>query len=173
MRVCTREDAEITTLVSFSESGFLQVMAESPDIPADEAMQRCAANHTRMAARTITRAYDQALKPTGLKVTQFTILVALTQTSFDSITDMADRLALERSSLSRNLTRLEKKDLLRMTRNGRSQTIEITDAGAAKLEEAYPLWREAQEKVEERIGPEKWTEARSLLRSLADTGSLV
>jgi DNA-binding MarR family transcriptional regulator len=146
-------------------------MPESADIPADEVMQRCAANHTRRAARTITRAYDQALQPCGLKVTQFTILVALTKTSFDSITAMADQLALERSSLSRNLTRLEKQDLVRRTKDGRSQTIEITDAGREKLEEAYPLWREAQDEVEDVIGEENWSDARSLLRSLARTGA--
>lgn len=146
-------------------------MSESANIPANEVMRRCAANHTRRAARTITRAYDQALQPCGLKVTQFTILVALDQTSFDSITAMADQLALERSSLSRNLTRLEKQGLVRTTKTGRSQTIEMTDAGTDKLEEAYPLWREAQEKVEDAIGTENWTDARSLLRALAQTGS--
>lgn len=141
------------------------------DVPTDEIMATCAANHTRRAARTITRAYDQALKPCGLKVTQFTILTALTKTAFDSITAMADRLALERSSLSRNLTRLEKQGLVRMTKNGRSQTIAITDAGREKLKEAYPLWREAQDKVEAAIGDERWTNALSMLRSLAQTGS--
>jgi DNA-binding MarR family transcriptional regulator len=146
-------------------------MPESADFPADEVMQTCAANHTRRAARTITRAYDQALKPCGLKVTQFTILTALTKTSFDSISAMADQLALERSSLSRNLTRLEKQDLVRLTKSGRSQTIEITDAGREKLEEAYPLWREAQDEVEEAIGEENWSDTRSLLRSLARTGA--
>jgi DNA-binding MarR family transcriptional regulator len=146
-------------------------MPESADIPADEVMQTCAANHTRRAARTITRAYDQALQPCGLKVTQFTILTALTKTSFDSITTMADRLALERSSLSRNLTRLEKQDLVRLRKSGRSQTIEITDAGREKLEDAYPLWREAQDEVEAAIGEENWSDTRSLLRSLARAGA--
>jgi DNA-binding MarR family transcriptional regulator len=146
-------------------------MPESTDIPADEVMQTCAANHTRMAARTITRAYDQALQPCGLKVTQFTILVALTKTAFDSISAMADRLALERSSLSRNLTRLEKQDLVRLTKRGRSQTIEITDTGREKLEEAYPLWRAAQDKVEAAIGEENWSDTRSLLCSLARAGA--
>jgi len=146
-------------------------MPDAPDLPADEVMQTCAANHTRMAARTITRAYDQALQPCGLRVTQFTILVALTKTAFDSITEMADQLALERSSLSRNLDRLEKQGLVRLTKSGRSQTIEINDAGREKLEEAYPLWREAQDKVEDVIGEEDWSDARSLLRSLAKTGA--
>lgn len=146
-------------------------MPDTDDIPAKEIARSCAANHTRRAARTITRAYDQALQPCGLKVTQFTILVALMRMSFDSITEMADQLALERSSLSRNLTRLEKRDLVRMRKDGRSHTIEITDAGRAKLEEAYPLWLKAQEKVENAMGAENWTEARSLLRSLAHVGA--
>lgn len=146
-------------------------MPDSPDLPVDEVMRRCAANHTRRAARTITRAYDLALQPCGLKVTQFTILVALAQTAFDSITAMADQLELERSSLSRNLTRLEKQGLVRMTTDGRSRTIDLTDAGAAKLDEAYPLWQEVQETVEEELRPQTWTDARALLRSLAKTGT--
>lgn len=148
-------------------------MSESNDVPVDEVMQVCAANHTRMAARTITRAYDQALESCGLRVTQFTILTALAKTTFDSISAMADRLALERSSLSRNLTRLEKRGLIQMTEAGRSHTIEITDAGRETLAEAYPLWRQAQDKVEDAIGEETWTEARSLLRVLAKTGSSI
>jgi DNA-binding MarR family transcriptional regulator len=146
-------------------------MPDAPDLPADEVMQTCAANHTRMAARTITRAYDQALQPCGLRVTQFTILVALTKTAFDSITQMADQLALERSSLSRNLDRLEERGLLRMRKDGRSHTIELTDDGAAKVEEAYPHWRAAQDAIEDAIGIDAWTDARALLRSLAKTGA--
>lgn len=149
------------------------VMSDPTEIPTDEVMRSCAANHTRRAARTITRAYDRALEPCGLKVTQFTILTALTQTSFDAITSMADRLALERSSLSRNLNRLEREGLVCMTDEGRSRTIEITEAGIAKVEEAYPLWRGVQDKVEEAVGEETWAHARSLLRSLVNVGAAV
>lgn len=148
-------------------------MKESVDVPAEEVMRRCAANHTRMAARTITRAYDQALEPCGLTVTQFTILVALTQTSFDSISRMANQMNLERSSLSRNLTRLEERNLVQMTKAGRAREIEVTDEGTAKVEEAYPLWKTAQEKVERVIGSERWSEARSILRLLAATGETI
>jgi hypothetical protein len=47
-------------------------------------------------------------------VTQFTILVALTKTAFDSITQMADQLALERSSLAILCTRLTGTKSIRM-----------------------------------------------------------
>lgn len=146
-------------------------MTSSVDIPADDVMQRCAANHTRMAARTVTRAYDRALAPCGLKVTQFTILVALVQTSFDAITAMAEQLALERSSLSRNLRRLETQGLVRMQEEGRSRAIEITDAGESKLEEAYPLWRSAQAEIEDAVGREAWDDAQRLLQALVEVES--
>ena len=68
-------------------------MPDAPDIPAEEVMQTCAANHVRMAARGVTRIFDRALQPCGLKVTQFTILMVLAHDSFASITEMADRLS--------------------------------------------------------------------------------
>ena len=146
-------------------------MPESADVPTDDILQTCAATHTRRAARTITRAYDQALAPCGLKVTQFTILVTLAQTDFGSITAMADRLALERSSLSRNLSRLEEQGYVRTDKEGRSRTIAITAGGRKKLAEAYPLWRAAQETVEDALGTNTWADVRALLRSLTTAGS--
>jgi len=142
-------------------------MPDPPDVPADEVMQTCAANHVRMAARAVTRVFDRALQPVGLKVTQFTILMALARHSFASITDMADQLALKRSSLSRNLSRLEEKGLLVTETAGRSRRARLTRDGRAKAEAAYPLWRQAQARVEERLGADRWREARTLLRSLA------
>ena len=142
-------------------------MPSSDDVPVREIMETCVAKHTRMAARAITRVYDRTLEPSGLKVTQFTILVALAQNSFGSITDMGDELALERSTLSRNLTRLEEKGLVRLQEDGRSRTIELTEAGCAKLEDAYPLWRTAQEAVEEAVGADNWAETRRRLRAIA------
>jgi len=142
-------------------------MPDSPDIPADEVMQACAANHVRMAARGVTRIFDRALQPCGLKVTQFTVLMVLAHDSFASITEMADRLALKRSSLSRTLSRLEEKGLLDTETEGRSRRTTLTRDGRAKLETAYPLWREAQSQVEQHVGADRWRETRALLRSLA------
>lgn len=130
-------------------------------------MRRCAANHTRRTARSITRLYDQALDPCGLTVMQFTVLVALAQHAFDSVTAMADRLGHERSSLSRNLSRLEKRGLVRREEAGRSRQAVLTDAGVAKIEEAYPYWREAQSQVEDALGADQWEETREALQRLA------
>jgi DNA-binding MarR family transcriptional regulator len=142
-------------------------MPDSPDVPADKVMQTCAANHVRMAARSVTRVFDRALRPCGLKVTQFTILMALAHDSFTSITEMADQLALKRSSLSRNLSRLEEKGFLATETEGRSRRTTLTRDGRAKVEEAYPLWRKAQSQVEQHLGADRWSEVRALLRSLA------
>ena len=61
----------------------------------------CAALRTRMAARGVTRAYDNALRPLGIKITQFTLLVSAKYDGSRSIGDMADFLAMERSTLTR------------------------------------------------------------------------
>jgi len=141
------------------------------DVPTQEILSTCAADHTRRAARTITRAYDQALAPSGLTVTQFTILVTLSRRSFDSITEMAEALALERSSLSRTLSRLGDRGLIQRAEDGRARTIKITEDGRAKVKEAYPLWRETQQQVEQALGWAEWGDARMLLRRLADMAS--
>jgi DNA-binding MarR family transcriptional regulator len=141
------------------------------DVPTQEILSTCAADHARRAARTITRAYDQALAPCGLTITQFTMLVMLSRRSFDSITEMADELALERSSLSRNLSRLDQRDLVQRTDDGRARRITITEAGRDKVQEAYPLWRETQRQVEDELGWAEWGDARMLLRRLADMGA--
>ncbi|MDH3474180.1 MAG: MarR family transcriptional regulator, partial [Rhodospirillales bacterium] len=62
----------------------------------------------RRTARRLTQAYDQALRPSGLRLTQFSVLANLTRSGGLSITDLAELLAMERTTLTRNLRPLER-----------------------------------------------------------------
>ena len=132
--------------------------------------RECAALRTRMAARKVTRAYDEALRPLGLKVTQFSLLIAIRKGAPESISQLAEILALERTTLTRNLRVLEKEGLVEIGPEGyrRARALGLTTAGEAKLKEALPLWRAAQDRFVKRIGKRRWSEAKALLDELAD-----
>ncbi|MGL4241569.1 MAG: MarR family winged helix-turn-helix transcriptional regulator [Beijerinckiaceae bacterium] len=119
-----------------------------------------------MTARAVTRAYDKALAPLGLEATQFTLLAAIAGNPEKSITALADRLALERSSLSRNLKALDLRRLIEGIGQGRSRAYRITPAGEDLLARALPLWAETQRKAESAMGALTWSVTRDNLRQL-------
>jgi DNA-binding MarR family transcriptional regulator len=133
--------------------------------------ENCAALRARMAARKLTRLYDRALRPVDLKITQFTLLIAVEEGRATSLSALADMLALERSSLVRNVKLLEEAGLIDAapTGEGRSLGLKLTKAGRKKLTDALPLWKEAQDAVERALGPAWPGVKRSLHQLIART----
>ncbi|MCV6622204.1 MAG: MarR family transcriptional regulator [Cellvibrionaceae bacterium] len=115
---------------------------------------RCMAVRTLSAARAITRRYDSALRPLGITITQFTLLAAVARIEPDSITELADKLWMERTSLTRGAKLLEADGLIerRVEEGVRKRGLRISDKGIKLLREAYPLWQNAQQDVEEQLG---------------------
>lgn len=141
--------------------------AHSTELLEAEVRENCAALRARMAARKLTRHYDKALRPAGLKITQFTLLIAVAEGKVRSLTALADLLALERSSLVRNVKLLEDDGLIESAPSGegRSLGLRLTKAGRKKLTQALPLWREAQSEVETSLGP-NWPGVKKSLHQL-------
>jgi DNA-binding MarR family transcriptional regulator len=127
----------------------------------------CACSHTRMAARAVTRFYDEALRPSGLKSTQFVLLAAIEAGEAASITDLAEAVDLERTTLVRNLQLLRKEGLVSPLAgiNGRRKPA-LTEKGRETLESAMPLWRRAQSEFEDRLGYGSWQVTRRRLGDL-------
>lgn len=133
-----------------------------------EVAATCACLKARKAARAVTRAYDKALRPSGLRATQFTILGAASISGGVPLGKLADMLGLERTSMTRNLQVLERDGLIRLLdADGRTRNIEVTDAGAARLAEALPLWEEAQNSLRQKFGEDGWAAVQSSLAALA------
>jgi len=120
--------------------------------------RECMALRSRMAARTITRAYDNALKPLGLRITQFTVLACIATELTDSISSLADYMAVERTTLTRNLQLLEKKGLIRIEDEGyrRSRKMRLTEEGAKMLKAAIPIWEQTQDELKQKLGTDQW-----------------
>jgi DNA-binding MarR family transcriptional regulator len=123
-----------------------------------EVRAMCACNPLRRAARTMTRLYDAAMAPTGLKVTQLPILVGLGSDGELPITALADALGLDRTTLTRNLKVLEDRGLVSVApadQDARVRLVSLTDAGACALAGALASWKDVQETVQAQFGEQR------------------
>jgi DNA-binding MarR family transcriptional regulator len=128
----------------------------------------CACHKVRMAARAVTRAYDDALRPVGLRATQLAVLVAIANEGTMSITALAKSISMDRTTLTRNLRPLEKAGLMAIGPEGwrRSRILEITKQGQIRLREALPYWERAQETLRRKLGDEAWVKVHNNLDQL-------
>src|ERR1700694_3364189 len=108
---------------------------------------RCLA--ARRNARAITRRYDARLRPHGLRATQFSVLAALALAGAKPISELAEGLGLERTTLTRSAALLEENGWIRPGRSedGRERPLLLTPSGRRKLEAAFPAWKAAQASV--------------------------
>ena len=133
----------------------------------DDIIRRCMAVRTLSAARALARRYDAALRPAGLTGTQFTLLVSIAQSRPQSITQIAEQLFMERSSLTRSAKLLEREGLLERRDEGgaRKRALRITPKGRSRLRKAYPLWKKVQEETEAYLG-DALKDTKQILRLL-------
>ncbi|MGD0475158.1 MAG: MarR family transcriptional regulator [Candidatus Velthaea sp.] len=122
--------------------------AVSPVLPLDRAACACAI--VRRAAREVTHLYDAALAPTGLRITQYSLLANLDRHGAIAMSDLADVLGMDRTTLTRNLAPLERDGLLSLRPAGRGRTklVNLTDRGRRDLRAAFPYWEQAQQQLD-------------------------
>ena len=116
--------------------------------------QQCLNFLVRRAARILARHFDEALRPVGLRATQFNMLAILAQTPAMPLTRLADLLAIERSALARNLKPLERRGYvaIKAGEDRRARVVVLTRRGAKKLQAALPVWSRAHECFGNRLG---------------------
>jgi DNA-binding MarR family transcriptional regulator len=110
---------------------------------------QCHCLAARRRARAITRHFETALRRHGLRATQFSTLAALALARPMPMGELAELLGLERTTLTRSATLLERNGWVRTDRSadGRERPLRLTAAGPRKLESAYPSWKTAQDTV--------------------------
>lgn len=130
---------------------------ENPSAAPQADLALCAHANLRRAMRVVSQAYDAALKPAGLKATQFTLLAVLANRGPVPLTRLAELLVMDRTTLTRNLKPLEAKGWVETGRekDERVRLIGATEAGRAVVADATPLWAEAQARVTEALGPDR------------------
>lgn len=118
----------------------------------------CVGFNTRRATRLITQYYDKALVPAGIRSTQYSLLSLLSMMGEAPMQEVAYVLAMDRTTLTRNLNPLVRKGLVKVTvgSDRRARPLAITPKGKSTLEKALPYWQQAQSQIVETIGSEQW-----------------
>jgi DNA-binding MarR family transcriptional regulator len=113
----------------------------------------CTCFKLRKLTRTISRLYDQHMAAVGLKTTQYSVLTNAAREPLP-VAELADLLGTERTTLTRNLKPLIEARWITLEpgADGRQRIVTITDAGRAKVEQAYIAWRAAQTEIENQLG---------------------
>jgi DNA-binding MarR family transcriptional regulator len=109
----------------------------------------CMGMHVRRASRILTQVYDAALRPVGLVLNQFTLLVSIQLVESTPITRLAQELFTDQTTLTRNLKLLEKRGLVAIApgEDRRVKLVSLTPEGRDILAQALPLWEQAQSQV--------------------------
>ena len=138
-------------------------------INSKQLVETCACTRVRTAARLMTRAYDEALKPVGVRAAQLAILAAVDVDEAPSIAELSKRLSMDRTTLSRNLRPLEKARWIRLGVEGwkRSKTVHVTAEGRQRLARATMLWEAAQARFLKSFGKAAWARVDGELRAIA------
>jgi DNA-binding MarR family transcriptional regulator len=110
-----------------------------------------------------------ALQESGIRSTQFALLVGIAKNQPVSVGNLADVLAIDSTTLTRSLRPLQKEGFVVISNRAamRQRFLTITAKGEHALARCLPAWRKAQEKFVATIGSEYWLELRSELERLA------
>jgi len=135
---------------------------------ADRISQTCAVNALRKAERAATQIYDDALRPTGLRITQLNVLTAIRKLEPISVKKLARSIVMDRTTLTRNLKPLEREGLIQVNavEDRRVREISLTPAGHRELTRAYRYWEQAQTRLLKQLGAKRM---RQLVAELSET----
>lgn len=135
----------------------------------------CLCTKLRRASRSITRAYDAAMAPVGVNITQFAQLRAIGRLEArtpdghleeaPTIGELAASIGLDRSTLGRNIRVMVRQGLadLGPGADERTRIVSLTDAGLRALKEGTALWQGVQEQVGDKLGAARRAELFNIL----------
>lgn len=133
----------------------------------------CNCTALRKASRRLSQLYNTALAPVGLRSTQYSLLLELSQHVESPLTvnEVAKLMVMDRSTLVRCIKPLERELLISMdSRNQRHvRLVLLTELGKTKMEEARPLWQDAQDLFEAQFGSGEAADLRLTLASASQS----
>jgi DNA-binding MarR family transcriptional regulator len=130
----------------------------------------CMCGSVRRAGRALTNLYDEILAPSGVRLTQFSLLGHLAEVGEMTLTRLAEVRVMDRTTLTRNLTLLERDGLVTVTpgTDKRTRVVRITEAGHEAVQRAFPYWRAAQRRVRAELGDEQFNALLNELEGLVE-----
>lgn len=131
-------------------------------------IEKCLLRNTRAAARVMTRRFAEHMREFDVSTEQFSLLASLVGTDHNSVSALAEFLAIERTTLTRNLALLEKKGLVKLIAAGKgnARTVQLTTAGRQLMDDMTPAWREAQNMAFKQVTRDEVDRALDVLRRI-------
>jgi DNA-binding MarR family transcriptional regulator len=130
----------------------------------------CACQNLRRLTRITTRIYDQELKKSGLEITQFGLLTALTKTGEINQKRLSAGFAMDSTTLTRTLGPLLKKGWVQAKRgkDRRERLFTLTRAGERQLVEAQPYWEMAEQRLRRELGDAGWKQMKASVSRMTE-----
>jgi DNA-binding MarR family transcriptional regulator len=124
----------------------------------------CMCASFRRAARVLTQHYDTALRPLGLRATQFTLLQALSLAGEVSQGTLGEILAIDSTTLTRTLAIMGRRGWIasRSGEDRRERWLSLSEAGKAEFKRARPHWEKVQQALRARLGTKHWDKLLNL-----------
>lgn len=128
----------------------------------------CHCINARRISSLISELYDKYLEPTGLSISQYSLLRNLERFPSSSISELAAHMGLDRTTLVRNLKPLTERGLIcdLAGPNRRSRQLTLTEKGQTLLEQGLPLWEKAQQDLTGRLGSDTLNRFKTILQEL-------
>jgi DNA-binding MarR family transcriptional regulator len=113
----------------------------------------------RRASRALTQLYDEALRPLGIRATQFTILQALSLAGEISQGELGHFLVMDSTTLTRTLRILSDNGWIedRPGKDRRVRLLGLTKAGQHQFKRALPHWEKVQAQLRSTLGDNRWS----------------
>ena len=130
--------------------------------------KNCLCINMRHSTNVITKLYDKYLEPSGLTISQYSLLRHIQKNQPCSIETLAKTMYIDRTTISRTLKPLAPKGLFEdiSPENSRAHLYQLTEKGESFVAEAREMWLKAQAKIESALGPENTEALISLLSVL-------
>jgi len=128
----------------------------------------CLCANFRRTVRALTQVYEDALRPLGLRGTQFTMLQALSLAGEVSQGQLGEILALDSTTLTRTLAIMDRRGWIarRRGQDGREWRLSLSKAGRKEFERVLPEWERVQERLHAQLGDQRWKELFQMNREL-------
>ena len=136
--------------------------------------QTCTAANVRRSSRAITRFYANYLSDLDLEPTQYSLLVACALLESVTLSNLADLFVIDRSTLARNLAIMERNGLININKgeDKRTRIIKLTKNGENILSKAIPLWKKAQQEIENNFGHKRLTNLINEMKTLTQLAQM-
>jgi DNA-binding MarR family transcriptional regulator len=130
----------------------------------------CLCSNVRRTARAMTQLYEEALRPLGLRSSQFTILQVLERTGEVAQGRLSEILAMDSTTLTRTIAIMLREGWVaeRRGEDRRERWLRLSKTGEAQMKRAVPAWERVQARVWRQLGEEKWRELFQLTTRLAE-----